>query len=77
MLDDYERTSLVDAPARGGALATTSVLETDTDTVAEGAAPPAATAEACLIDAHAMERVSKLALIRALRGRMGRVLLVG
>ena len=66
LMQDWELVILVDALPQGGEPGTLYVFE-----------PEPANAEAMSFDAHTMNPVSVLQLVRALGGRVGRMLVVG
>lgn len=69
LLDDYELVILVDAMGRGGDPGTLYLLEPE---IAGDSAPHAA-----LVDAHAMNPMRVLEMVRSLGGQLRRVLVVG
>jgi hydrogenase maturation protease len=77
LLDGCELTILVDAAPRGEAPGTVYVIEPDLEPAADAAALARDLTGGALIDAHGMEPESVLALLRALGGEVGRVLVVG
>ena len=71
LLDDYDVAILVDAAPRGNDPGTLYVLELDLGDPDEGRPQPVA------MDAHGMDPVRMLEMVRALGGRPRRVLVVG
>ncbi|MDR3620223.1 MAG: hydrogenase maturation protease [Paludisphaera borealis] len=71
LLDGYEAVVLVDATPRGGPPGSLYVLELDADATAgpEGQGPS--------IEAHSLDPVRVLRLVRSMGGAVGRILLVG
>jgi hydrogenase maturation protease len=71
LLEGWDTAILVDAVARGQSPGTLFVLEPQPDP-ADGAGPAAS-----LIEAHSMDPAKVLRLVRAMGGRVGRMLVVG
>ena len=74
MLDDHDAVILVDAAPRGGEPGTLYVVEIDVD---DAAAERDTEGRGLEFDAHRMDPVAVLRLVRHLGGRPRRVLLVG
>lgn len=68
LMEDWGRVILVDALPRGGVPGTVYTLEPEL---------PGQNEHSCELDAHSMNPVSVLELVRALGGRPGRMLVVG
>lgn len=68
LMEDWELVILVDALPRGGEPGTLYAMETE---LPEGDAVPPS------LDAHSMDPVAVLQLVRALGGEVGRILVVG
>ncbi len=73
LLDGYDTAILVDATPQGGEPGTVYVIEPDLDALES----ENGLAEAGIADAHGMDPVSVLALLRSLGGTVGRLLVVG
>lgn len=73
LLDGYDTAILVDATPQGGEPGTVYVIEPDLDSLES----ESGLAEAGIADAHGMDPVSVLALLRSLGGGVGRLLVVG
>ena len=69
LLDDYDTAILVDAAARGEEPGTLYVLEPEIEDADDG--------QAALVEAHGMNPMRVLAMVRALGGRPRQVLVVG
>jgi len=70
LLDDYDMAILVDAVQRGESPGTLYVLEPNLSEAADASQP-------VLMDAHGMNPMQVLAMVRAMGGRPRRVLVVG
>ncbi len=73
LLDGYDCAILVDATEQGGEPGTVYVMEPDLDNIAT----ESGLAEAGIADAHGMDPLSVLALLRSLGGEVDRLLVVG
>jgi hydrogenase maturation protease len=73
LLDGYDTAILVDATPQGGEPGTVYVIEPDVDSLES----ESGLAEAGIADAHGMDPVSVLALLRSLGGSVPRLLVVG
>ena len=71
LLDDYDVVILVDAAGQGGDPGTLYVLEPEPSDAGAGGPKPA------LVDAHGMNPMRVLDMVRAMGGQPGRVLVVG
>jgi hydrogenase maturation protease len=69
LLDAPELTILVDVVARGGKPGTLYTIEPDLENLGDSAGQPA--------DAHSMEPLRVLRTVKAMGGKLGRILLVG
>jgi hydrogenase maturation protease len=76
LLDGYDIAILVDAAPRGGEPGMVYVIEPDLRELYEPCAPEASQLP-MLVDAHAMNPLSVLSLVRSMGGGFGRILLVG
>ena len=73
LLDGYDTAILVDATAQGGEPGTVYVIEPDIDVLES----ESGLSEAGIADAHGMDPVSVLTLLRSLGGSVGRLYVVG
>ena len=73
LLDGYDTAILVDATPQGGEPGTIYVIEPDIDSLES----ESGLSEAGIADAHGMDPVSVLTLLRSLGGSVGRLLVVG
>jgi hydrogenase maturation protease len=73
LLDGYDTAILVDATPQGGEPGTVYVIEPDLDSLES----ESGLAEAGIADAHGMDPISVLALLRSLGGEVRRLLVVG
>jgi hydrogenase maturation protease len=71
LLEDYDVTILIDATSRGEAPGTIYTIEPDLDGLATH------NGQAALIDAHGMDPMKVLSMVKSLGGQPKRVLLVG
>lgn len=71
LLDDFGLVVLVDAVSRGGAPGTLYVIEPEVDGITSGAS------DESIADAHDMVLEHVFAQVRALGGKLGRVLIIG
>ncbi|HXF56494.1 MAG TPA: hydrogenase maturation protease [Actinomycetota bacterium] len=76
LLEGYDAAILVDATPRGGPPGSLYVIEPDLEELAARASLVGA-GESPLVDAHGMEPASVFAVLQALGGRPGRVVVVG
>jgi hydrogenase maturation protease len=67
-MEEWDQVILVDALPRGGTPGTLYTIEPELPAPEDGEAP---------LDAHAMNPVSVLRLVQALRGQVGRMLVIG
>jgi hydrogenase maturation protease len=73
LLDGYDTAILVDATPQGGEPGTVYVIEPDIDSLES----ESGLSEAGIADAHGMDPISVLTLLRSLGGSVGRLLVVG
>jgi hydrogenase maturation protease len=71
MMDGYDATILIDAAPRGGEPGALYIIEPDLNELGDP------DAQARMVEAHAMNPMRVLALVRAMGGELKRVLLVG
>jgi hydrogenase maturation protease len=76
LLDGYDAAILVDAVPRGGEPGMIYIIEPDLCELNEQCAPEVSQLP-MLVDAHAMNPLNVLSLVRSMGGEWGRILLVG